>query len=159
MEFTTLGGLVRRVYQGLESCLESDDITRVCGNDGVLIWIPQGMARWWLDMDIFRVLRRIYWNPIMAFLVIARLEETDWDATCVKWSRSSTNSQSYYFYFRSLEWRVNVSTERKQLKVDMVRSFQFIVTSKPIVVNLAISVCGPSACLSRTVTTTQYIPC
>lgn len=36
-------------------------------------------------MRIFRVLRCMYCNQVLAFLVIARLAEVDCDATVVKW--------------------------------------------------------------------------
>lgn len=62
-----------------------ENVIRVCGNDRVLINFSQGMVRQRFAMDIFRVLCRIHFNPILSLLAITRLADVDWKATGVEW--------------------------------------------------------------------------
>lgn len=59
-------------------------MTRVFGNEYVLIRVIHALVHQWFAMYIFRVLGRNRRNPILAFLAIARLAEVDWSATVVE---------------------------------------------------------------------------
>lgn len=85
MESTTLGAFLRTVRHAVVSRLIPDDLTRVCSEDGVLILDSDGIIRKWFEVGIFRVSRRMYCNPSLAHLAIARLSEFGWDVTGVEW--------------------------------------------------------------------------
>lgn len=63
------------------SGLAPNDMTRICGEDGVLIRIAQRMIRKCFEMDTFHVLRRTHCNRTSAHLTIVRLEKVDWVVT------------------------------------------------------------------------------
>lgn len=71
LELTTLGSFLRTVRRGVLNRSATEDMNRFCDNDDVLFLVSQGMVRQWLAMGIFRVLRSMHCNPILALLVIA----------------------------------------------------------------------------------------
>lgn len=84
MALTTLVAFLQTDRHAVVTRLAPDDMTHVCGNDGVLIPVFQGMVCSWLDMCIFRVLLSMHCNPILAFLTTAPIAEADRDVTGVE---------------------------------------------------------------------------
>lgn len=60
-------------------------MTRVCGAGSVFVRGAQIKGRIGFEMGIFRLLRRMHCNSILAILATARLAEIDWEATDVEW--------------------------------------------------------------------------
>lgn len=77
MESTAFGAFFRTIRHEDVNLLASEHLAWTYSNDGDLIRVSQGMTRKWVFMDIFRGLRRMQYNPILAFLVIARLAEVN----------------------------------------------------------------------------------
>lgn len=84
IEVMTLVAFLQTFRYGVISRLALDDMTCVCCEVCVLVWVAQGTVRKWFEVGIFRVLRRMHYNPISAILVIACLAEVDWKATAVE---------------------------------------------------------------------------
>lgn len=84
MELTTLDAFLRTVRYGVVSRLASDDITRISGNDGVLVRVDDGMTRQSFAMAIIRLLNRMHCDPILSLLAITRFAEVDQNAMGVE---------------------------------------------------------------------------
>lgn len=82
---TTFGALIRTASIGTVSWLAQDDMTHLRSEDGVCIRIPQDMFQKCFDIDIFFMLCRMYCNPILGHLAIARLAQVDWSVDGFEW--------------------------------------------------------------------------
>lgn len=73
----TLGAFLRTVRHRVASLLVAGDMTRVCGNDGILICVFPDMVSQLFATSILRILRRMDYHQILAHSAIARLAEVD----------------------------------------------------------------------------------
>lgn len=64
IELTTLVGFLRKVCHVVFIRFAVDNITRICGKDGVLIIVFQRKVRQWFAMGIFRGLHGMDCNKI-----------------------------------------------------------------------------------------------
>lgn len=60
-------------------------LTSDCVRNGVLNWIFQGVVRQSFYSSMFRLLRHMHCNPLLALLSIPWLADSDWDVTGVEW--------------------------------------------------------------------------
>lgn len=95
MELSTLGASLRTARHGVVNKFSLDDVTCFCGTDSALIGVYNCMGRPRFDKNIFRVLRCLHCNPILALSEITWLAEVECVVTGLAWSgfRLSTNDR------------------------------------------------------------------
>lgn len=84
MELLTRGVLPRTVRDEVVNDLTPNDMSLVCGDDGVLIPGSQNVVRRWFHMGIFRLLRSGDSNQILSHSVVDCLAEVGWDGTGIE---------------------------------------------------------------------------
>lgn len=89
----TLRAIIWTVRHGAAHCLSADNMTRVFGNNGVLIRTSQGMVRNQFDLVVFQAPRWLSCSTTSAHLEIARFPRVYWDATRVECFLSTTNGR------------------------------------------------------------------
>lgn len=75
IELTRLCAFSRTVSDKVVKRLETDGMNCVCGNDGDFSFVSQGKAHQCFAMKIFRALRHMHCNSILALLAMARFAD------------------------------------------------------------------------------------
>lgn len=80
-----LSALLLTEHHAVVHCLATDNMTRICGNYGVLTRRYRGIVRRWFAMGTFCVWRRMHCSPILSPLAIVWSEKVDCDSIGVEW--------------------------------------------------------------------------
>lgn len=143
VEFATLGAFLHTVRHETVNRIATKKSAGDYDSDSVLICGSQSMIPQWFCMGIFRVLRRMLFNPILSLLAITLLAELDWDATRVK--RFPFGYQRPKFVLSVLPlpwWGTKRPTEQKAPRGTVIRFIRFVRNSLLTAVCLAILLSG-----------------
>lgn len=159
MKLTTLGAFFRTVCHAVGNHLPTEDVNCVCGYDGVLIRVCQGMVRNWFAIGIFYVLRPMHYNLLLSLLAIAWFAEVDWDSIGVDWFASGQERSNFTFILPSSRVTHERAEENKVIEGGQDESVGFIESSLPTEVCIVVLLSGLDIDFLRTAVAIRIIRC